>query len=49
MKLRNKSETYVRIYNNLRAEQNELVVQLQKEVRELTRMVEFLAKVVFEK
>ena len=46
--MRNKSDTYVKIYNKYRDEQDKKIADLQTEVRALTRMVEYLAKKVFE-
>jgi len=46
--VRNKSETYVKIYNKYRDEQDKKISDLQTEVRALTRMVEYLAKKVME-
>jgi len=46
--MRNKSETYVKIYNKYRDEQDKKISDLQTEVRALTRMVEYLAKKVME-
>jgi len=46
--MRNKSDTYVKIYNKYRDDQDKKISELQTEVRALTRMVEYLAKKVFE-
>ena len=46
--MKNKSETYVKIYNKYRDEQDKKISDLQTEVRALTRMVEYLAKKVME-
>jgi len=46
--MRNKSETYVKIYNKYRDEQDKKISDLQTEVRALTRMMEYLAKKVLE-
>jgi len=46
--MRNRSDTYVAIYSKYRTAQDEKISKLTKEVRELTRMVEYLAKKVFE-
>jgi len=46
--MRNKSDTYVKIYNKYREDQDRKIVELQSEVRALTRMVEFLAKKVLD-
>ena len=44
--MRNKSETFVKIYNKYRNDQDKKIYDLQVEVRALTRMVEYLAKEV---
>lgn len=46
--MRNKSETYVKIYNKYRDDQDKKIYDLQVEVRTLTRMVEYLAKKMLE-
>ena len=46
--MRNKSETYVKIYNKYRDDQDKKISNLQTEVRALTRMMEYLAKKVLE-
>jgi len=46
--MRNKSETYVKIYNKYRDDQDKKISDLQTEVRALTRMMEYLAKKVLE-
>lgn len=46
MSMRNKSDTYVKIYNKYRDDQDKKIADLQTEVRALTRMVEYLAKEV---
>ena len=46
--MRNKSETYVKIYNKYRDDQDKKISDLQTEVRALTRMMEYLAKKVME-
>ena len=44
--MRSRSETYVKIYNKYRDDQDKKIHDLQVEVRSLTRMVEYLAKEV---
>jgi len=46
--MRNRSETYVKIYNKYRDDQDKKIHDLQVEVRALTRMVEYLAKKMLE-
>lgn len=46
--MKNKSETYVKIYNKYRDEQDKKIAGLTAQVRDLTRMVEYLAKKVLE-
>jgi len=46
--MRNKSETYVKIYTKYRDDQDKKISELQTEVRALTRMVEYLAQKVLE-
>jgi len=46
--MRNKSETYVKIYTKYRDDQDKKIFDLQTEVRALTRMVEYLAQKVLE-
>lgn len=46
--MRNRSETYVNIYNKYREDQDRKITELQIEIRALTRMVEFLAKKVLD-
>jgi len=46
--MRNKSDTYVKIYNQYRNDQDAKIAALQTELRILERMVEYLAKKVHE-
>lgn len=46
--MRNKSDTYIAIYNKYREEREQELIDLKSEVRALKRMVEFLCKKVFE-
>ena len=46
--MRNRSETYIKIYNKYRNEQDQKIADLQTEVRALTRMMEYLAAKVLE-
>ena len=46
MSMRNKSDTFVKIYNKYRDDQDKKIHDLQVEVRALTRIVEYLAKQV---
>ena len=46
--MRNKSDTYIAIYNKYREEREQEIVDLKNELRQVKRLVEFLAKKVFE-
>lgn len=46
--MRNKSDTYIAIYNKYREEREKEIVDLKNELRQVKRLVEFLAKKVFE-
>ncbi len=46
--MRNKSDTYIAIYNKYREEREQEIVDLKKELHQVKRLVEFLAKKVFE-
>jgi|TARA_R110001606_G_scaffold385850_1_gene549572 hypothetical protein len=46
--MKRQSDNYIAIYNKYRDKQDEKISSLAKEVRALHRMVEFLAKKVFE-
>ena len=46
--MRNKSDTYISIYNKYREEREQEIVDLKNELRQVKRLVEFLAKKVFE-
>ena len=43
-----KSDTYIAIYNKMKDEREQELIDLRSEVRALKRMVEFLCKKVFE-
>jgi hypothetical protein len=45
--MKSRSETYVKIYNKYRTDQDNKISELKMEVRALTRMVEYLAAEVF--
>ena len=46
--MKRKSDTYIEIYNKYRHDQENKIAELTMQVRNLTRMVEFLAAKVFE-
>lgn len=46
--MRNKSDTYIAIYNKYREEREQEIVDLKNELRQVKRLVEFIAKKVFE-
>jgi hypothetical protein len=46
--MRNKSDTYIAIYNKYREEREQEIIDLKNELRQVKRLVEFLAKKVFE-
>lgn len=46
--MRNKSDTYIAIYNKYREEREKEIVDLKNELRQVKRLVEFIAKKVFE-
>ena len=46
--MRNKSDTYIAIYNKYREEREREIIDLKNELRQVKRLVEFLAKKVFE-
>ena len=46
--MRNKSDTYIAIYNKYREEREQEIIDLKNELYQVKRLVEFLAKKVFE-
>jgi len=46
--MRNKSDTYIAIYNKYREEREQEIIDLKNELHQVKRLVEFLAKKVFE-
>jgi hypothetical protein len=46
--MRNRSDTYVKIYNKMREDRLQEIIELKREVNDLKRMVEFLCKKVFD-
>lgn len=46
--MKRKSDTYIAIYNKYREEREQEIIDLKNEVRAVKRLVEFIAKKVFE-
>ena len=46
--MRNRSDTYINIYNKMREDRLQEIIELKREVNDLKRMVEYLCKKVFE-